>query len=384
VSFLSFEAFICFLHQCFTRIAYADGSNNSSYSVGRNGSSQDLLAGHMGDYIQPTNIQSALDNMILWSNAVLQGLEQIRWKPIGYQQSITGASEQPLYSINNPQEVINDIVGQYAHFVKGSLQFVATVAEDYNHSNSHNSFEVGSYMMSSGHSDMHSNAYAQYGAGTKTAHSPASVLPLTRGVTADAMEGLLDQDFFAKYPSLNRTASEANITGDGSDPLVAFRVDDSLMNPVLPAPVMANTKTPKQLKTGKHLYGSSGHATTSSSHSSSHSGHSSHSNHSNGNSSARSDAENDIDKSWLMPPNLNRDTSLFDAPKLNRNHSLFLESVFGESFGPTTTITQANTNANSKLQLSKRSISSSNLETVPNVNGVIDFNSVLNRVRELD
>jgi hypothetical protein len=263
-------------------ITLADGSGASTPgAVYPN--SVDCLPANGASYIDnPTNMDNAVENVILWTHKVLDGLEQIRWKPIGTDVY----TRQPLYTIHNPQEAIDGIMTQYATVMKRSLQVLASIA-DASPSPSEN------FVIPTNQHQAFTNM------NTSAVHNiPA--LQLTRGITAEAFD-LLDSDIFSKWPGLipasgrltdrltDRTSNmptdkrlESNSTSSSGDrdalsipilnrsssatqnidPSNLFRVDDGPSMPLPPTLANLNMqshgggggggKTPKSLRSGKN------------------------------------------------------------------------------------------------------------------------------------
>lgn len=68
--------------------------------------------------VDTTNVSlyEALKSVIEWTGQVVNGLQTIQWQLLGYETKADGQPdhERPLYSMSNPNPVVNSIVRRYA------------------------------------------------------------------------------------------------------------------------------------------------------------------------------------------------------------------------------------------------------------------------------
>ena len=71
-----------------------------------------------GPAVDTSNVTlyEALKSVIEWTGQVVNGLQAIQWQLLGYESKSDGQPDhdRPLYSMNNPNPVVNSIVRRYA------------------------------------------------------------------------------------------------------------------------------------------------------------------------------------------------------------------------------------------------------------------------------
>ena len=84
-------------------------------------------------YVSPLAMDSAVGNVLRWAGAVMTGLQEMQWRHIGYERLPDGSldTSRPLYSMNNPNSTIADIIQLYSSETMASLQFLVKEADSY-------------------------------------------------------------------------------------------------------------------------------------------------------------------------------------------------------------------------------------------------------------
>ena len=84
-------------------------------------------------YVSPLAMDSAVGNVLRWAGAVMTGLQEVQWRHIGYERLPDGSldTSRPLYSMNNPNSTIADIIQLYSSETMASLQFLVKEADSY-------------------------------------------------------------------------------------------------------------------------------------------------------------------------------------------------------------------------------------------------------------
>lgn len=83
---------------------------------------------------EPENdVDKSLTTVLKWVELILSGLQDIRWKPIGFQSLPDGNidTSQPLYHINNPNSTIDKILREYSTSVYQQLSFIVKRKESF-------------------------------------------------------------------------------------------------------------------------------------------------------------------------------------------------------------------------------------------------------------
>lgn len=91
----------------------------------------DSSGSHTICYKKPVNLSAAIANVVLWTKTVMDAMDTIQWKQIGYSTFSDGSPDpdKPLFNIPNPHDTITTVVQEYAGHVKDSLHLLGTLAD---------------------------------------------------------------------------------------------------------------------------------------------------------------------------------------------------------------------------------------------------------------
>ena len=85
----------------------------------------DMLQQGLGLPQEQDDYVLAVDNVVKWTNSVIESLQDIQWKPIGYQNTGNPHAEpQVLYNIPNPVDTIRQLLTRYTADVHNNLIFL--------------------------------------------------------------------------------------------------------------------------------------------------------------------------------------------------------------------------------------------------------------------
>lgn len=104
-------------------------SNLLSNAVEDSKSGKSLPAVNVGGTVN--NIGDAVNNIVTWAVRIMNGIETIQWREIGFEQHPDGRPNmsRPLFSIPNPNAVLHSISEHYRLSVMSSLEYLQQVAE---------------------------------------------------------------------------------------------------------------------------------------------------------------------------------------------------------------------------------------------------------------
>jgi hypothetical protein len=82
-------------------------------------------------YTNSMNIGDAVNNIVNWTVRIMNGIDTIQWRELGYEQHPDGRPNmsRPLFSIPNPNAVLHSISEHYRLSVMSSLEYLQQVAE---------------------------------------------------------------------------------------------------------------------------------------------------------------------------------------------------------------------------------------------------------------
>lgn len=75
----------------------------------------------------------AVDAVLRWAGTVMNGLQDMQWKCIGYERGADGNvdASRPLFSMSNPTQAITEIIQLYSQETMASLQALVREAEEF-------------------------------------------------------------------------------------------------------------------------------------------------------------------------------------------------------------------------------------------------------------
>jgi hypothetical protein len=70
------------------------------------------VTGGVGAIPAQLTLGAAVDNVIRWASTVMDAVDKIQWRPLGYEQLPDGSNDfsRPLYSIPDPRQHLVNIV----------------------------------------------------------------------------------------------------------------------------------------------------------------------------------------------------------------------------------------------------------------------------------